>query len=359
MPARKLIPDLMAIDFLSTRRCNLKCKHCSVNAKFDEKIKVEKTEIDFDTFTRTVEDALPLGLKSVRITGGEPFLRSDIVDIISFLSEKTLNVSIETNATLINKQTAKALASIGSLSVGISLDGALSTTHDALRGVPGAYEATLEGIAHLQDSSVCFYIISCLHKKNLKEQPALAKLADGLGATRVKYNVVRPVGRALKFNERGHKVKVRHLQSAMRAQGWPKEKDLAAMEPAFVPISGLGSHLATSICKIGNRIGLLDDGSLGVCHLAFSHSGLTYGHINESGLRQTWLGSHPILEVIRTKIPNRLEGVCKICVLRKYCRGRCRAIAFLLSGSFLAADDRCQEAFDEGYFPKSRLITEV
>ena len=120
-------------------RCNLKCRHC-----FWWKGKDEFNEISLVQFEK-IATSLKHPLKTLHITGGEPFLRDDIVDIIKIFVDKnhTKDVTISTNGILVDKivKECKIINKIvPELSVSVSLDG-LEKFHDKMRCKKGAFKA--------------------------------------------------------------------------------------------------------------------------------------------------------------------------------------------------------------------------
>jgi hypothetical protein len=140
------------IYFYATMECNARCYHC-----YQPTIKVENSpqrhktgQVSKEVFLVLVKKTLPLGLKRVKITGGEPLLRSDLEDIIKGIRKNGVDVAIETNGFLIDEKIADMLAE-HSVDVSISLDGGSAAVHDALRGLPGSFERAIKAIKMLSD----------------------------------------------------------------------------------------------------------------------------------------------------------------------------------------------------------------
>ncbi len=139
--------------FFVTERCNARCKHCFgsfTNEK--EKTKEELTIEEIEKFSKNMENLLYL-----LPTGGEPFLREDLPEIINifYKNNRLRNVGIPTNGSL----TKKVVTSVGRilslckdlhLGVDISID-ALHETHDRIRGFPGLFEKAIETYWQLKE----------------------------------------------------------------------------------------------------------------------------------------------------------------------------------------------------------------
>ena len=129
-----------------TYKCNSRCTFCSI-----WKNKTEK-EIDMSYYKK-----LPF-FESINITGGEPFMRTDIDDIIEIVRKRTKRIVIATNGLLTERilKTAKKYPEIG---FRISIDG-LEEVHDKMRGIPGGFKksiATITGLKKLgvKDIGIC------------------------------------------------------------------------------------------------------------------------------------------------------------------------------------------------------------
>lgn len=179
--------------FYVTDRCNAKCKHCfywkSLNNKDDE-ISLENTS--------KVSNSLKRPLDLLVITGGEPFLRNDIVAICGmfYKNNGTKRISIDTNGILsstIHERVREILKSNPSkhLSVFISLDG-MEKTHDVMRGCKGSFSAVEKTLGKLKELESQF--------KNLNIMVATTVTKDNLNELGDLINFVKKYGILHKFN---------------------------------------------------------------------------------------------------------------------------------------------------------------
>ncbi len=107
---------------------------------------------------RVLDQYSDVGGEHLAISGGEPFVRKDILEIVEYASSQPLFVTILSNGTLITDETAKKLSQYNIKEVQISLDGAKTETHDALRGMKGAQKAGCQrdrGVAARRDKRRC------------------------------------------------------------------------------------------------------------------------------------------------------------------------------------------------------------
>ena len=135
---------LEVLAVLLTNRCNLKCVYCGRNENQDSFC--TKLELSADEWIAVFKDAMSVGLKKVNMTGGEIFCRKDILEIIEKTINLGLDVSIETNGTIITEEQIKYLSKFKDhLSMSISLDGIKKETNDLTRG-NGSFDRTFNAI---------------------------------------------------------------------------------------------------------------------------------------------------------------------------------------------------------------------
>ena len=160
--ARDGVPPLRLIAWEVTRSCNLACKHCRAEAHLEPypgELSTEQAKALIDTFPET-------GSPIIIFTGGEPLMRHDIFELIPYAKSKGLRCVMAPNGTLLDEAAAARLKACGILRCSISLDGPDAARHDALRGVPGAFIAALNGIAALKSAGLPFQINSTVTQAN-------------------------------------------------------------------------------------------------------------------------------------------------------------------------------------------------
>src|SRR5665647_2996051 len=123
-----------------TNRCNLRCKHCYIEAE-DHNYENELSTDEAKTF---IADLAEMKVPVLLFSGGEPLLRQDIFELGALAAEKGLRPVISSNGTLIDDEMAKKIKAAGFQYVGISIDGA-PDTHDEFRNKKGAFELALRG----------------------------------------------------------------------------------------------------------------------------------------------------------------------------------------------------------------------
>jgi SynChlorMet cassette radical SAM/SPASM protein ScmF len=352
------IPQLRTLYFYITNTCNLRCTHCWLARQTGQDRSSELTTFEIKD---VIDQALPLGLKSIKLTGGEPFVRDDIVEIVGFADELGVTVRLETNAMLLNGGTARALAGFHRLrQVAVSLDGATPESHGLLRGADGAFDKTVRGIKHLVESGLRVQVISCLHRGNVGEMAELIALAAGLGASSFKINPITSLGRGQEMAEQGSLL---DLEEVLEFNRWLEDgsaggggiSTIMSLPLVFQSLAAIRRQ-GMPRCGVMNLLGVLPGGELSLCGIGEAHPDLVFGHVRRESLRAVWEGS-AVLARVRQEIGEWPAGLCRRCMVKRYCTwGYCRAEAHALSGSLSAPSPACQAAWEAGLFPAGRLL---
>ena len=131
--------DLYIIAINLTRRCNLACDHCYMDAETRE------SGSDGELSTTEVKGLLDQicsrsNETMIILTGGEPLLRRDLDQLVAHGSSLGLSMVVGTNGVLLDEQRVISLKAAGALGMGISLDSLDPAHHDAFRGCNGSWE---------------------------------------------------------------------------------------------------------------------------------------------------------------------------------------------------------------------------
>lgn len=161
-----------------TNRCNLKCRMCDIPINKAE-------ELDCSLWKRVIKDAVSLGAETVVFSGGEPLLREDIFELISFTKDNSLAACLTSNGLLIDDAVAEKLNKAGVDVVNISVEGP-KPIHDYLRG-KGMFERAVAGIEALQRNNIETTIATTVSKYNYEQLSYVIELAKEYKVTTVKF----------------------------------------------------------------------------------------------------------------------------------------------------------------------------
>ncbi|MBP3309265.1 MAG: radical SAM protein [Ruminococcus sp.] len=139
-------PQLRNLFLELTLRCNENCIHCGSRCG---EVKSDELTLDqYKTFLTQLKEDMGTQRKMLCITGGEPLLRKDFFDIMSFADRLGFSWGMTSNATLIDDSVARELRGSGMATISVSIDG-LEETHDSFRRTPGGYKRAMSGIESL------------------------------------------------------------------------------------------------------------------------------------------------------------------------------------------------------------------
>ncbi len=158
--------------------CNLTCSHCLVNSS-----PCEDEGLSTDAIQKIIDEADNLGTSRFFITGGEPFIRKDIFEIIEYVCNvKTCELIILTNGTLLKGDVLERLKKCERerLRIQISLDGSKPEINDRLRG-KGSFSQIVEGIKNSVQIGYLPTVTTVVTNDNIEDIPEITKLIAGLG----------------------------------------------------------------------------------------------------------------------------------------------------------------------------------
>jgi MoaA/NifB/PqqE/SkfB family radical SAM enzyme len=153
-----------------TRKCNLSCAHCYVNAVGEEEPDAEMGELTTREAMDMIEDLAAIKSPMLVFSGGEPLLRSDIYELNVYAMKLGLRTILSSNSTLITREAAKKIKEAGFAYVGVSLDGS-EEAHDRFRGSKGAFEKSLQGLRYLMEEGVRTGVRFAITNLNYDELP--------------------------------------------------------------------------------------------------------------------------------------------------------------------------------------------
>ncbi|MBN2537948.1 radical SAM protein [candidate division WOR-3 bacterium] len=357
------MPPLCTFYIYLSDNCNLRCRHCWIVPRFVDGRPDPARNLDPDLLLAAVREARPLGLNAAKLTGGEPMIHPRFLEVVDMLTDEGLSLTMETNGTLMTAEAARHIRKDTALTfISVSLDGADARTHDAFRGVAGAFDAALRGISHLVDAGFNgLQVIMSVHRGNRNQVEAVVKLAAERGVKSVKLNPVTPAGRGstmerndecLDFDEQ--------LQLARYV-----DNELGPRVPVGIYL-GLPPALQSlkrlrrtggscGDCGVRGILGILGTGHYALCGIGTTCPEFVYGKLGQDSIRDIWL-TNPTILYLRRALgdPDGFPEVCAKCIFARDCRTGCVADNYIRTGNLLAPDSLCAEAARRGVFPPAR-----
>ncbi len=180
--ARKLSIQPTTAGLNVTDNCCLRCIMCN---EWRQRSRIDD-ELTTEEWKDIIEQLREAGIQRVGMTGGEPLLRDDLAELISYAHELGLEASVVTNGYLLNERRAEELVAAGLTEISLSVD-ALGETYDRIRGVKGAHErvqAACQILAELKERyNLRVYILATIMKLTLECLPEVVELAKNLNLT--------------------------------------------------------------------------------------------------------------------------------------------------------------------------------
>lgn len=165
-----------------TRRCNLNCTHCynsdNIATLIDLDIKANHKII--------IDSIIKLGINHIHLLGGEPLLASGLFELIEYAKRNEINVTINTNGTLLSSSVIKKLINLKVEQITISLDGATEQENDVIRG-EGTFNLVTKNIrraidiANQKQSEILFQIATVITKQNIHSIYKMPRLLKSIG----------------------------------------------------------------------------------------------------------------------------------------------------------------------------------
>jgi radical SAM protein with 4Fe4S-binding SPASM domain len=343
-----------------TYRCNLACEHCYLDAGGFPAVQSEefedRSELDTEQCRKVIDDIVAFAPEALTIlTGGEPLLRRDILDIVRYAAERGLWVVIGTNGVSITETLARRLREEGVRGMALSLDALDAQTHDGFRRVRGAWDNTVRGSRVLREVGLPFIVQTTVGRHNIDAVGALADFAhDELGARVWNLYFLVQTGRGQFVSDiddreyDGVLAELSRIQERYRgrmivnAKCAPHHvKQLLADDPqspfARAYTGGAGG------CPAGTHyLGIRPNGDVTPC----PYLPLFGGNLRRGTLSRIWADSEPFVRIRRR---SELGGRCGACELNGLCGG-CRARAYGTTGDVMAEDSLCNHV--PGTFPQ-------
>ena len=342
-----------------TRACAFACRHCRAEAQ----PRRDPGELTSPEALSLIDQIKQFGNPILVITGGDPMMRRDLYDILTYAVQKGVRTALTPTTTRL--VTAKALARVkesGVSRLAISIDGPGPEAHDAFRGFRGSFQIA-EGIARdVVATGLSLQINTTISRYNLHLLEEMTQMVADLGAVQWSLFFLVPTGRgkaADMISPEEHEQVFHWLYDLSRESPFDIKSTAAPAYRRVViqrerekgRLAGVAGKAPPTLAGAGYRYqdGLdrpaqgVNDGR-GFCFI--SHTGdvcpsgflpLAGGNVREQPVVDIYRRS-PLFRDLRD--PERLKGRCGRCEFRQVCGGS-RARAHAVTGDYLAADPSC------------------
>jgi AdoMet-dependent heme synthase len=377
-----------------TYRCNLACEHCYLDAGGTPLVGTEnftdRSELGTEDCFGVIDEIAAFAPECLTIlTGGEPLLRRDILEIVRRAAERELWVVVGTNGVRITENLAGRLAEAGARGLSLSLDALDPDRHDRFRKVRGAWRNTVEGAEILNRTGLPFIVQTTAGSHNLGELEAIADFAHDRLAAKVwnlyflvptgrgqfvsdmtpaqydevlasLYRIQRKYDRRMLVNAKcaphyiktvlenalrpglGQAVRPGSGQAATETDPIPTDAELPGLSKIRTYSGGAGG------CPAGTHyMGIRPNGDVTPC----PYLPVFAGSVRSTSLADLWTSSELFTGIRRR---TSLGGRCGACEMNGHCGG-CRARAYGMTGDLMAEDPLCTHT--PGKFAGSPILT--
>lgn len=361
-----MVNGFSSINIAITGRCNYRCRHCFM--AFDKNPIQE--EMTLTQLISLLDQAQALGVNRVNLTGGEPLLRSDFVQILDAIYERDMRLEyITTNGSLITEKLLSDMRVRHQQPLTkLSFDGV--GRHDWMRGVTGAEESAIRAIRLLKQMGFPVLVQMCLHAGNTDVLNETVKKMDELGVDSMR---IMPTAESPRWIESAgnNSLTIRqYYEAGLKLLQWYTAASLTMRLTiwsfvSYYPDTGR-FHCRPIRCPQGNtdcnapvcrnmrrEIFIAYDGSVYPCNPVsgtFTAHKIKIGNALIEGLSNVI--NSEIFQSYSLMTVNDLaeqNDACRVCEFFSYCLGGCRGMAFALDGSYTGRDPYSCIFFKEGY----------
>ena len=299
-----------------TRQCNARCRHCIIDAG-----SAQNDELSTEQIIKLLEDMADVGCKVIVFTGGEAFLRKEWPLFVQKAKTLDFQVIFMTNGLLINEETIKILKMFY-ISLGISLDGAKSETHDSIRGVKGIFDNFTNIIPKLNDAGIYVSVPTTVMQSNYNE---LDEIRDLLIKLKVPSWQIQIVKSGPRMPENELLTEEQYYKLAEKIVDYRKNYS-DKMSISEADCIGYNSILTPNLaiqtwkgCTCGiNTVCIESNGNVKGCPNMHNSE----GNIKLKPFKEIWF-DHNSFKYNRNPSVDSLTGFCKECKHKYICRGGC------------------------------------
>ncbi len=274
-----------------TLRCNFNCKHCGSYA--GEKNSIE--ELTTEEIKRTFLDVSKnFNAKKITIavTGGEPLLRKDLFEVMTYAVSLGFKWGMVSNGFLVNEEVVEKLKRAGMSTLDISIDG-LEKTHDEFRNIAGSYKQAMRAVKLFQKANFLgiLRVTTTVHNKNIEELEQMFDVFSDIGLCEWRLLSVDPIGRAMNNNILLNKGQLEDLLNFIKNKRNLKSKPKLTYGCAHF----LGDEFEDEVrdhffyCGAGIHVGsILHNGDIFVCPNVPRRKKLIQGNVKEDSFSEVW-----------------------------------------------------------------------
>lgn len=324
-----------------THRCPLRCPYCSNPTELTR----AGAELTTAEWARVFQEAAALGCLQIHLSGGEPTVRRDIVEIVAAAREAGLYTNLITAGVLLDAALMGRLAEAGLDHVQLSVQDAEEAGAERIGGLKGAQAKKRAAAALVKQAGLPLTLNAVVHRQNLHNLPDLIEIALEWGAARLEVAHVQYYGWALA--NRAALLPTREMLDA--ATGIVDAARAAHRGRLVIDYVVPDYHAARPKACMGGWgrrfLAVSPAGNVLPCHAAESITGMVFANLRDTSLAEAWMGSEAFNAFRGT---DWMPRPCQGCEHAERDWGGCRCQAFALTGDAGATDPACALSPDHG-----------
>lgn len=339
-PSPPRLPAPLGVLAELTYRCPLQCGYCSNPLE----LAAYREELTTAQWMRVIDQARGLGALQFHLSGGEPLVRRDLVELVAHARGLGMYVSLVTSGVGLTRARLGELVHAGLDHVQLSVQDSDPASADAIAGTR-AHARKLVVAGMLKDTALAFTVNAVLHRANIDRTPAIVELASAMGAQRLELANTQFYGWALR-NWGALLPSRRQLEESEAAVAAARERFGDRMQIVYV----LSDYYETrpKPCMNGwgaRQLIVAPNGDVLPCPAAAQIPDLGVRSVRDADLGTIW---HDSEAFTRFRGTDWMPEPCVSCDLREVDFGGCRCQAYQLTGDAAATDPVCSLSPDHG-----------
>lgn len=304
----------------ATLKCNAYCKFCGSRCG-DAVSDSELTKEEICRVFRQIADRYDASQIMINVTGGEPLMRKDLCEIMTYASSLGFSWGMVTNGVLLNEKTIEKLKAAHLKTISVSLDG-LAAVHERLRRLPGCFLRIADQIKQIKAAGFLetIMVTTVVSKENLEELPGLKEFLKDFPVDVWRVCPVDSIGRAENNGDlllSGEETEtVMEFIRACREEKLPYQVQTSCSH--YLGKYEFQVRSYPFVCMTGKTVGsILADGDIFVCPNVLRKPELIQGNVRTDNFADVWEKGFAFFR----DDENRRTGKCRECVYFKDCRG--------------------------------------
>jgi putative heme d1 biosynthesis radical SAM protein NirJ2 len=316
-----------------TNRCNLYCEHCYRNAG-----KEAENELSTEEGYTLLDEIAKAGFKLMVFSGGEPFIREDILDLTKHAVKVGLRPVYGTNGTLLTNEMTRKIKDAGGASVAISLHMIDGKKLDEFCGKPGTFDLSIQAMENCRNAGLPFQVNTTVFDRNIDDIEKICELTKKMGAKSHHVLFLVPTGRGKDIEEESLREKEyeRSIRRVLKKRQELNFDIKPTCAPQFMRIANqlkIDTGRYTRGCLAGiSYCSIIPNGDVWPC----PYLPLKVGNVRETPFSEIWSDTTTFKDLRSYNY----TGKCNSCKYNETCGG-CRARAYFYYDDYMGDEPWC------------------